>query len=404
MVSVIYNYQSVRSLWAFYRSTAFIYSVLALAGCSGSGDDGGNLNQGGSAVPTNGTAGQSNGTGGAQVVGAAGGKGGLQTGAGGANVTTTGAGGKAVSAATGGKSVTAGTGGKGGTAAAGAGGKPADAGPADVACNPADRTDAPRPVNWTDTDTPPTGPYKVTIEIDPGLPTQTEYRPELKGDIKYPIVAWGEGGCVNNSLIMVQFLYDVASNGFLIVADGTDNATPTPQTASGDMQKAAITWAIKENERPCSQYYHKLDTTKVAAMGQSCGGLMTYYAAGDPRLTTIVIWNSGLFAVDQAVYDSLHLPMAYFLGGTTDIAYANGDRDYNNISPTAKFPIFYGNLDVGHNGTYNQDNGGEFARVGEAWLRWQLMGDQGATGKEMFVGKNCGLCNTDWVIKKTNME
>jgi hypothetical protein len=205
---------------------------------------------------------------------------------------------------------------------------------------------------------------------------------------------------------MVQFLYDVASHGFLIVADGV----PAPDsitggTASGEPQKKAMDWAIAENERPCSQYYHKLDTTKISVSGQSCGGLMTYYSAADPRVTTAVIWNSGLFAEDQAVYDALHAPMAYFIGGSSDVAYSNAERDWAAISPTAKFPIFYGNNTYGHGGTYNADNGGELAQVGVAWWRWYLMGDEGPTGKQMFWGKDCGLCKkSGWTVERVNMD
>ena len=35
---------------------------------------------------------------------------------------------------------------------------------------------------------------------------------------------------------------------------------------------------------------------------------------------------------------------------------------------------------------------GSSARAGVAWMRWHLLGDQGATGKGMFIGDNCGLC------------
>jgi len=203
-----------------------------------------------------------------------------------------------------------------------------------------------------------------------------------------------------------EFLVELASHGFLIISNGPPNGTgmePGGLTTNGVPQTQAIDWAGQENERPCSQYYHKLDTTKIAAMGQSCGGLMTFGVSGDSRLSTVVIWNSGMFERDQAIYDGLHTTLAFFIGGSSDVAYAQAEADFAAIN-RPDIPIFYGNLDVGHMGTYGQDNGGEFARVGVAWLKWQLMDDQGASGKEMFVGANCGLCNTDWVIRKKNME
>jgi hypothetical protein len=326
------------------------------------------------------------------------------TGTGGGKATV-GAAGKAATA--GSKAAAAGKGGNGGTmATAGTGGKAGDTEPPDVACNPADKTADPTPVtSWSDTDTPPTGPYKVVIESDPGIPTQTIYRPEVNGKIKMPVIVWGEGGCIGNGLIMVQFLYDVASHGFLIIADGAaDGAAASSSGGTGEGMKSAMDWITAENERPCSQYYHKVDTTKFSASGQSCGGLMTYSAAADPRLTTIVIWNSGSFSLDTALLSTFHAPMAYFLGGESDIAYANGERDYAWLAENAKFPVFDGNNTFGHGGTYNADNGGECARVGEAWWRWQLMGDEGPTGKQMFWGKDCGLCkDPGWTVKSVNM-
>ena len=67
-------------------------------------------------------------------------------------------------------------------------------------------------------------------------------------------------------------------------------------------------------------------------------------------------------------------------------------------------PIIFANLPVGHGGTYSQDNGGEFAGFIVAWVRWHLYGDEGAAGKGMFVGANCGLCNTNWDLRSKNLQ
>ena len=68
-------------------------------------------------------------------------------------------------------------------------------------------------------------------------------------------------------------------------------------------------------------------------------------------------------------------------------------------------PVFNGSNTFGHGGTYNDDNGGECARVGEAWFRWQLMGDETDEGKGMFWGPDCGLCNDpEWTVKSANMD
>jgi hypothetical protein len=269
-------------------------------------------------------------------------------------------------------------------------------------------TEAPTVVtSWSDTDTPPTGPYEVVIESDPGVPDQTIYRAVVPSEVKLPIIVWGEGGCIKMGLIMAEFLHDVASHGFLIIADGPPEGGTTgagPGGGGGDVFKASIDWAIAENDRPCSQYYRKLDTTKIAASGQSCGGLMTLQAAGDPRLTTIAMFNSGLMGGGAATLDMVHTPAAYFNGGTSDIAYENGANDYAQLAMTADFPVLHANNMLGHGGTYNDDNGGECARVGEAWFRWQLLGDETESGKGMFWGPDCGLCkDAGWTVESVNM-
>src|SRR5262249_43126307 len=152
------------------------------------------------------------------------------------------------------------------------------------------------------------------------------------------------------------FLTQIASNGFVVIVSGPKDAPlpafarrkpgdPPPAPTSGAsipsaMTKdadliAAIDWAIKENGRAGSDYQGKLNPDKVAVMGQSCGGLQATAVAGDPRIKTVVIWNSGVFpegagppgrlsGATKASIAKFHTPVAYFLGGPTDLAYANG--------------------------------------------------------------------------------
>src|SRR5262249_14391909 len=133
---------------------------------------------------------------------------------------------------------------------------------------------------------PAKGPYKPVIESDPGFPDWTVYHPEKLGEIKHPIVVWANGGCARDGTYFSKLLLEVASHGFVAVADGKPNGSGTRSLGpDGAPQISALDWIIAENERPCSQYYHKLDVTKTAAAGQSCGGLMTLGASKDKRLT-----------------------------------------------------------------------------------------------------------------------
>ena len=285
---------------------------------------------------------------------------------------------------------------------------------------------------------PPPGPYAVSVLAEPTLTTHTVYRPTdltpFKAAKRLPIVAWGNGACSNAGLLFQTFLTQIASNGFVVIASGPKDAPlpafatarpgqpapppvdqknlPPPMTKDADLV-TAIDWAIKQNADKASPYFGKLDPGKVAVMGQSCGGLQATAVSGDPRIKTTVIWNSGVFkagtappmSMSGATKESLkkfHAPVAYFLGGPTDIAYANGKDDFS-LLPTPGVPVFLGSIHSGHGGTYNQPGGGRFGEVGVAWLKWRLNGDKAAA--KYFEGADCTLCKDPiWEVAKKNMK
>jgi dienelactone hydrolase len=275
------------------------------------------------------------------------------------------------------------------------------------------------------------------MDSDPSLPTHTLYHPaDLAAAGKLPIVAWGNGACWNVGNAFRWFLSDIASYGYLVIAVGpiADNPMrmplpmaplpaanaavtaagaaklPPPATHSSQLIDA-INWAVAENERPESRFYHRLDTHAIAVMGQSCGGVQAIEASADPRVRTSVIWNSGLFPqptrmaggaeLSKADLKHLHAPTAYISGDEQDIAFANANDDFAQIEHV---PVLraYGR-GITHGGTYSEPNGGEFAGVAVGWLNWQLKGD--ARARHLFVGPECGLCvNPHWVIRSKNLH
>src|SRR5687768_12229462 len=67
-----------------------------------------------------------------------------------------------------------------------------------------------------------TGKYKAIMASDKSLPTHTIFRPADLGafgeKLKLPIIVWGNGACANSPWEHVNFLSEVASHGFLVVA------------------------------------------------------------------------------------------------------------------------------------------------------------------------------------------
>jgi hypothetical protein len=258
------------------------------------------------------------------------------------------------------------------------------------------------------------GTHEVVVETDPGLPKFTIFRPkDLAPGKKYPIIVWGQGGCSTNGLSNPEFNGEFASQGYLSIADGTPNngaaggcgSAYSMDLKGGKCMLDAIHWAIKENSNPCSQYYESLDTTKTAAFGWSCGGIMSEGAGSmkDPVLTTFMLNSSGQTSANQATIDAFQKPVLFLLGGSGDMAYANGKRDYEAIK-TGAVPAMLVSTGVGHGGTYTQDNGGSFAQVDLAWLNWWLKGDTGATGKGYLVGSTCSICsNSAWEVASKNL-
>lgn len=261
-----------------------------------------------------------------------------------------------------------------------------------------------------------TGPYKALMTTENSLPTHTVFRPEDLGAFgnknKLPIIAWGNGACANSPWEHVNFLSEVASHGFLVIAIGPmpkEGEKGSGRSASSQLTDA-INWAIAQNNDKSSRFYNKIDITKIAVSGMSCGGLQTLETAPDPRVTTAVVCNSGILpspgsgmpgmpALTKDHLAKLHTPTLYILGGKKDIAYGNGMDDFNRINHV---PVFVANMEVGHGGTYSQPHGGEFARVATAWYKWQLKGDKEA-GK-LFAGQPCGLSNDpNWTVDKKNM-
>jgi dienelactone hydrolase len=292
------------------------------------------------------------------------------------------------------------------------------------------------------TDFEVTGPYQVVMEEEPTLPNHTVYRPadlkQAKG--KLPVVVWGNGACSNAGNAFERYLSEIASHGFLVIANGPIEerafgrparpGEPRPARPEGGPRPPggmsltnssaaqmldAITWAQEQSDSVKS-YRKRIDRAHIAVAGQSCGGLQALIAAADPRVNTAVIVNSGVIRnlpdiqnltleqrrqmPPQPDITKVHTPIIYIIGGPNDIAYANANADFDDLKNVA---VFRADLNVGHNGTLWEPHGGKFAEVATAWLAWRLKGDKKAA--RQFTGPDCGLCrDSSWTVRTRNME
>ena len=222
------------------------------------------------------------------------------------------------------------------------------------------------------------------------LSLYTVFRPAcMKDGETYPVITWANGTC-GQSGAYAALLAAVASHGFVVFAA---NSRFTDQ--GNNEMLHALDFAKAENDDATSLLYHRLDLTKVGAMGHSQGSSATAHAATDPRIKSIILWNGGASGS----------PAKPFLAvsGDRDI----GDptiADYTTYTNGATQPgawlYFHQVLVTGGNFTGHLTLMEQPERAVDftvAWWQYQLQGD--AEAKKTFVGSDCALCN-----KKAELE
>jgi dienelactone hydrolase len=276
-------------------------------------------------------------------------------------------------------------------------------------------------------DTQGTGLYPATRMVDPRLSDHIVYRPAdltMLDRRKLGVLVWGNGGCSDDAASARLHLAEIASHGYVVIAPGTalsgPGAPPRPETPPRSVPlgikttytqvAAGIDWALAENRRKNSPLYGRIDPELIAVSGHSCGGLQALQIAPDPRIHAVIIHNSGVFpantnpiqgiTIAKSALTKLHTPVLYVMGGPTDIAWPNGNNDFDRIKAV---PAMIVSLNVGHGGTFHEPNGGRITPVDVAWLDWQLRHDT-AAGR-WFKGKDCRLCNDpEWTVRKKQID
>jgi predicted alpha/beta-hydrolase family hydrolase len=267
-----------------------------------------------------------------------------------------------------------------------------------------------------DTTTPPPDPggsavdnnFPVTREGAYGDKRYTVFRPSNPQAVgrTMPVLAFGNGACAHtNNSEVTRALTFVASKGFVVVdtgsADGSANGVPSGSPIPSLLTEA-ITWAEREQNRSGAALAQRLDLTKVATAGHSCGGLEALIAAQDRRVGAVVSLDSGLFAdgsfgYSRAELAKLHTPALFMAGGTSDIAYDNTRANYDLVTVPAVLAI---HPQAGHVGfiTGNQMTDGMTTVV--QFLDMVLNGNQSARS---YILDPSGLASrSPWTVARKN--
>lgn len=263
-------------------------------------------------------------------------------------------------------------------------------------------------LSWTQMKVPDgggSGRYRAVALKEKSLPNYVVYRPlDIKNAVrregKLPILLFANGGCMDTSVGYERMLTEIASHGYVVVAigemqvyqfDRPENSTPSSMLAD------AMNWIVAQSADSSSDYFNMVDTDKIAAAGHSCGGAQVLYNANEPKLKTYLILNAGMGTFEMAGASKknlkqLHAPIIYMSGGPTDVAYRNAEMDFKSIK---KVPaVWADNAQAGHGGTYNQPNGGAFAKMAIDWLDLQLKGK--AQNADNFKQTNAAY--PEWTI------
>ncbi|KAK0617737.1 hypothetical protein B0T14DRAFT_498698 [Immersiella caudata] len=240
-----------------------------------------------------------------------------------------------------------------------------------------------------------TGPYKSHFFSDPTLPNHVVYQPKNPAGLKMPVIVWGNGQCFGDGAIFQAFLGQVASYGIVVLAGGK-LGTGTNERVTAATMKQGIDWAVKV--AGTGNYSH-LDASQLAVWGQSCGGLLAIQNAGDERVTSVGIFNSGSSMIGGSAVSlrGLKKPVFYFVGGTCDMAYPSAESDFKVIPQGT--PAWKGNLPVGHTATFPEVNAGRFGMAGVYLAQWLLRGNESAS--RWFVS---GAKGEGWSVEHHDLD
>jgi hypothetical protein len=222
---------------------------------------------------------------------------------------------------------------------------------------------------------------RQTVQITTG-DSVSLFRPSdanfSKDGCKYPLLVWGNGS-TNTVDIWASHLSRVASFGFIVVA-------PEQTQVTAKQMNDALDYVIQLSQDSTSNYYNKVDTSKLGSTGYSLGGMGAMQVAASARIGATFIWDS--FGTSSA----LHGP----LGGI--FAETGISTNWATMIDSCSYPAF-GMQAAGTTHTSILSfpstgfGGGTASYAQEAyvgWFRWHFMGDPAA--RALFAGDSCGFC------------
>lgn len=250
-------------------------------------------------------------------------------------------------------------------------------------------------------------------EAAEGLPGHTVYRPaNLKALPKnsLPVIVYGNGACATSNLEAITFLTGLASQGYIVVANGGVDEFAVPNTpentiAHPEALLAAAHWATGSKQSG-KQFDGRVETTRVGVLGHSCGGVEALAAGTDPMIDAVAGFNTGYFkepafgGYGRDRLADLHTPTLLVNGGPDDVAHQNSIDNYALLDVPA---ALVSGTAAGHTGLIAGLEATKGWQVAADWFDYVLRGDRAAGAR--FVGPGCGLCTEDgWKVESKGLS
>jgi hypothetical protein len=182
----------------------------------------------------------------------------------------------------------------------------------------------------------------------------------------------------------------LASHGFVVLASlSTDTAAGNPVPSI-----TGLDWLLEQAEDPSSPYFHRLDTTRVGALGHSQGGAATSIASADPRISAMATIHG------NRALTGLNGPGLFICGEQDGVVPCAGVA--NAFRKVTEQPAMFLNTLAADHGSWLGQGGSQgptfFALT--AWFRVHLMGD--VDSRRFFFGEDCALCTDNRVTIERN--
>jgi len=225
----------------------------------------------------------------------------------------------------------------------------------------------------------------ASYAVSEQLPGYTIYNPSKAPPEKIPVIWWANGACSDDGSGFSNFLLEVSSHGYVIVANGKPGSGMGSKAGQDKMKKALD---LVETHAGTGALAHA-DKSRIAAAGQSCGGMNAARMVSDPRIKCAGIFDGG------GAGGGGHAPIGLFVGGTSDMAYQNSLNDWGKFTGKTK-AILVNNPKGGHMQDFFSPNGGLIAIAGRSWFDWILKNSTEAKATLTPSGK---LAAAGWTVK-----